>query len=135
MGLLSRAGRHAARLAKLKSRGFDLDRVLYRGGARGDFVTPDAELALRFARGLHGSSRVEPVAVRPGRQMVVDWAGRPWDNGPSGWSTDAMKQMAKRDGYDTLLMQNVESVRGSPADEIVVLSDGSLARLPRDWLF
>ena len=112
---------------------FDENTTWYRGGRPGSgrtFLTRDRAMAERFARDLHGTDEVAAGNVASGRQMVVDWAGRPWDAGPSGWSTDHMAKVARREGYDSVLLQNVESVRGSPADELVLLNENQFRPQP-----
>jgi len=112
---------------------FDESTTWYRGGRPGSgrtFLTRDRAMAERFARDLHGTDEVAAGNVAGGRQMVVDWSGRPWDAGPSGWSTDHMAEVARREGYDSVLLQNVESVRGSPADELVLLNENQFRTAP-----
>lgn len=85
------------------------------------FLTQNRDLARSFARDLHGVDEVSEIAPSVGRQMVVDWDGRPWDSGPSGLTTERMAQIARDEGYDSILLRNVESMRGSPGDELVIL--------------
>lgn len=81
------------------------------------WASSDPEVATTFAGNYRSMNdprfppaHITPAEVRFENPLVIDAEGRPWDNIPFGekrYTTDAFASLARRKGYDGLVLRNV----------------------------
>lgn len=75
----------------------------YSGPDREAKISSDEDFDPRY----DGESGIYSVYIKPGKQLVVDWGGNNWDEGPAGYTLDREAINAQKAGYDSLLVKNV----------------------------